>query len=57
MECLENPIYTTEQLLNEITMLKKQLEYETGRHKHWKSLAMIFHDSLWEAMGGKENMV
>jgi len=56
MEVNENPPLTTEQLLNEISNLKKQLEYEAGRHKHWKGLAMIFHDSLWEVMGGKEKV-
>ncbi len=53
MKYVENSAYTTEQLLSEITSLKKQLEHEIERHKHWKSLAMIFHDSLWEVLGGK----
>ena len=38
---------TTEQLLQEITDLKNQLEYETKKHKQWKDLAMTFHDTLW----------
>lgn len=39
--------YTNEQLLDEITSLKNQLEYESKKHKQWKSLAMTFHDTLW----------
>lgn len=38
---------TTEQLLQEISDLKNQLEYESKKHKQWKSLAMTFHDTLW----------
>lgn len=38
---------TTEKLLQEITELKNQLEYESKKHKQWKSLAMTFHDTLW----------
>lgn len=56
MEYIEKSIHTTDKLLREITDLKKQLEHERERHKHWKSLAMVFHDSLWEAVGGKEKI-
>lgn len=41
---------STEQLLKEIEDLKNQLEYESKKHKQWKSLAMTFHDTLWELM-------
>lgn len=37
----------TDQLLLEISELKKQLDYEKQQHKHWETLAMIFHDELW----------
>lgn len=40
----------TTKLLLEIEGLKKQLKYETQQHKHWKSLAMIFHDALWNEL-------
>ena len=53
MEYIENSTYTKEELIREITNLKKQLEHEKERHTHWKTLAMIFHDSLWDALGGK----
>ena len=38
----------TEDLLLEIQQLKKQLEYESQKHKQWKALAMVLHDSLWD---------
>ena len=38
----------TEDLLLEIQQLKKQLEYESQKHKQWKALAMVFHDSVWD---------
>ncbi len=37
----------TNQLLLEISELKEQLNYEKQQHKHWETLAMIFHDELW----------
>lgn len=43
----EEVTLTTEQLLKEINDLKNQLEYESKKHKQWKSLAMTFHDTLW----------
>ncbi|MCR5837547.1 MAG: hypothetical protein K6G88_13675 [Lachnospiraceae bacterium] len=57
MQYVEKTIYTKEELLNEIANLKKQLEHEKERHRHWKGLAMVFHDSLWEVMGGKPERV
>lgn len=38
----------TKKLSDEIDELKTQLEYESKKHKQWKSLAMTFHDTLWE---------
>ena len=38
----------TEDLLLEIQQLKEQLEYESQKHKQWKELAIVFHDSLWD---------
>lgn len=38
----------TKQLLDEVNNLKSQLAYETKKHEQWKSLAMTFHDTLWE---------
>lgn len=38
----------TEELLLEIQELKEQLAYETQKHKQWKELAIVFHDSLWD---------
>lgn len=43
----EELVHTTDELLQEITELKSQLEYESKKHKQWKSLAMTFHDTLW----------
>ena len=34
----------TEDLLLEI----QQLKNESQKHKQWKALAMVFHDSLWD---------
>lgn len=50
---MENQSYeelekTTKELLDEIDDLKSKLEYESKKHKQWKSLAMTFHDTLWE---------
>lgn len=38
----------TEELLLEIKQLKEQLDYESRKHKQWKELAIVFHDSLWD---------
>lgn len=38
----------TEELLREIEELKVQLAFESQKHKQWKELAMVFHDSVWE---------
>jgi hypothetical protein len=38
------------ELLVEIERLRQQLNYETQQHKHWESLAMIFHDALWNEL-------
>lgn len=37
----------TNELLMEIEELKMQLDHEKQQHKHWETLAMIFHDELW----------
>lgn len=39
--------------LIEIGSLKEQLEEERKKHEHWQSLAMIFHDALWEQIKSK----
>ena len=28
--------------------MQKELKYQQERHKTWKSLAILFHDALWE---------
>lgn len=40
----------TDELLSEIAELKEQLNYEKQQHKHWETLAMIFHDELWSQL-------
>ena len=59
-DCMKNSESTlipeqTTQLLLEIEGLKQQLNYETQQHKHWKSLAMIFHDALWKELRHAQN--
>ena len=42
--------YDIHSLEEEILFLKKELNEERRLHKHWESLAMIFHDALWKEL-------
>jgi cell shape-determining protein MreC len=54
---MENIISHQEQLENKIAalelqnaQLKAQLAHEKKKHSQWKSLAMLFHDTIWKLM-------
>lgn len=48
MSELENMQSKIAMLEEEITSLKQQLDFEHSKHKEWKSLASMFHDTLWK---------
>lgn len=39
---------TIQKLQAENARLQEELSYQKRKHEQWKSLAMIFHDSLWK---------
>lgn len=44
---LEHRLTASENLLKETS---EKLAYQTEKHHSWKSLAMSFHDAVWELM-------